>query len=81
MTEEEINAIVSSIIAHIGLSSIQEGAMLALMILSSSIVNMEIIRRNPKLHKALDLVFAKHPDLVNRDDIRAFVENLRALLE
>jgi hypothetical protein len=77
VTEEEINAIVNSILSHKDLPSVQEGAIFALMNLSSSTVNVEIMRQNPKLYEALDLSFTKHPDTVGRD-IQVLLENLRA---
>ncbi|KAL7505340.1 hypothetical protein ACHAXN_004426 [Cyclotella atomus] len=77
VTEEELDAIVNSILTHRDLSSVQEGAIFALMNLSSSTVNVEMMRQNPKLYEALDLSFTRHPDVVGRD-IQVLLENLRS---
>ncbi|KAL7502320.1 hypothetical protein ACHAXN_000450 [Cyclotella atomus] len=77
VTKVEIDAIVNSILTHIDLPSIQEGAILTLMNLSSSTVNVEIMRHDPKLHEALDLSFTKHPEKVGRC-VQVVLENIRA---
>jgi len=77
VTEEEINAIVNSIISHPESSSIQEGAMFALMNLSSSLANVELMRRNVKLYQALELAFSKNPDEVG-GDVQVLCQNLKA---
>jgi hypothetical protein len=77
VTKIEIDAIVNSILTHIDLPSIQEGAILTLMNLSSSTVNVEIMRHDPKLHEALDLSFAKHPEKVGRC-VQVVLEKIRA---
>ena len=77
VTEEEVDAIVNSIMSHPESPSIQEGAIFALMSLSSSTVNVEIMRQHPNLYEALDLSFSNHPDVVGRD-IQVLLENLKA---
>jgi hypothetical protein len=76
VTEEEIDAVVHSILSHPESSSTQEGAIFALMSLSSSPVNIELMRQNAKLYEALDLAFSRHPDVVGRD-IQVLLENLK----
>jgi type IV pilus biogenesis protein CpaD/CtpE len=76
VTEEEIDAVVHSILSHPESSSTQEGAIFALMILSSSTVNIELMRQNAKLYEALYLAFSRHPDVVGRD-IQVLFENLK----
>jgi hypothetical protein len=67
VTEREINAIVNSILSHPESSNIQEGACFALMRLASSMVNVKMIRQNPRAFEALGLASQKHPDVVGRD--------------
>ena len=78
ITEEEIDAIVNSIMSHPESSNIQEGAIFALMRLSSSTVNVEIMRQHLNLYEALDLALANDPDVVVRDWIQVIYENLKA---
>lgn len=77
VTKEEIDAIVNSILSHPDVSSIQEGAIFALMKLSSSTVNIEFMRQNAKLYEALELAFTNHPDVIGRD-IQVLLQNIRA---
>ena len=77
VTAEEINAIVNSIISHPESASIQEMAMFALMNLSSSLTNVELMRRNAKLYEALELAFSKNPDVVG-EDVQVLCQNLKA---
>jgi hypothetical protein len=67
VTEREISAIVNSILSHPESSNIQEGACFALMRLASSMVNVKMIRQNPRAFEALGLASQKHPDVVGRD--------------
>ncbi|KAL7483110.1 hypothetical protein ACHAW6_008769 [Cyclotella cf. meneghiniana] len=66
VTEREISAIINSILSHPASSNIQEAACLSLARLALSVVNVETIQQNPRVFKALDVAFQKHPDVVGR---------------